>query len=125
MNTEQMEEDMRLALFGDSKSSAPVFSSCAKNTVPDVLMLQPVTVEKKKKISKGLTPRLKVTLRVGNEFEGKTYEMVHEADTLSTLVAEQEAIKIAKKKIQVCRSGFDQVDVSGYGRRKVLSTIVG
>ena len=35
---------------------------------------------------------------MGNEFEGETYEMIHEADTLSTLLAEQEAVKIAKKK---------------------------
>lgn len=98
MNTEQMEEEMRLALFGDSESFAPVISSHAQNTVTDVLMVQPVTVEKKKKISKGFTSRLRVTLRVGNEFEGKMYEMVHEADTLSSLVAQQEAIKIARKK---------------------------
>ena len=51
-----------------------------------------------KKIAKAFTPRLRVTLRVGNEFEGKTYEMIHEADTLSTLLAEQEAVKAAKKK---------------------------
>ena len=37
-------------------------------------------------------------MRVGNEFEGKTYELIHEADTLSTLLAEQEAVKAAKKK---------------------------
>ncbi|MNN99750.1 hypothetical protein D3C81_2194780 [compost metagenome] len=41
---------------------------------------------------------MKVTLRVGNEFEGKTHEMTHEADTLSTLLAEQEAVKVARKK---------------------------
>lgn len=42
--------------------------------------------------------RLRVTLRVGNEFEGKTYELIHEADTLSSLLAEQEAVKAARKK---------------------------
>lgn len=36
-------------------------------------------------------------LRVGNDFEGKTHEMVQEVDTLSTLLAEQEATKAAKK----------------------------
>jgi len=46
------------------------------------------------------TPRLKVTLRVSNEFEGKAFEIVHEADTLSTLLAEQEATKIVRKKFR-------------------------
>lgn len=52
----------------------------------------------KKKVAKAFTPRLKVTLRVGNEFEGETYELIHEADTLSSLLAEQEAVKAARKK---------------------------
>lgn len=51
-------------------------------------------------ISERLTPRLRVTLRVGNEFEGKMHEMVHKADTLSFLVAEQEATKVARKKFR-------------------------
>jgi hypothetical protein len=55
-------------------------------------------VVKKKKLSKSFTPRLKVTLRVGNEFEGKMHEIVHEADMLSSLVEEHEATKVAKKK---------------------------
>jgi hypothetical protein len=37
---------------------------------------------------------------VSNEFEGKTFEIVHEADTLSTLLAEQEATKVARKKFR-------------------------
>lgn len=37
---------------------------------------------------------------MGNEFEGKMHEIIHEADTLSSLVAEQEATKIAKKKFR-------------------------
>ena len=39
-----------------------------------------------------------MTLRVGNEFENETFEMTHEADTLSSLLAEQEATKAARKK---------------------------
>jgi len=54
-------------------------------------------VAEKKKIAKAFTLRLKVTLRVGNEFEGKTHEMIHEANTLSTLLAEQEATRVARK----------------------------
>lgn len=51
-----------------------------------------------RKQAKPFTPRLKVVLQVGNEYEGKTYEFVHEADTLSTLSAQQEAVKAARKK---------------------------
>lgn len=51
-----------------------------------------------KKAAKSFTPRLKVTLRVGNEFEGKMIELVHEANTLSSLLAEQEAVKAARKR---------------------------
>ncbi|KPY09235.1 hypothetical protein ALO57_100911 [Pseudomonas coronafaciens pv. oryzae] len=37
-------------------------------------------------------------MRVGNEYEGKTDLITHEADTLSRLQAEVEAMKIARKK---------------------------
>lgn len=100
MNTGLTEEEMRRALFGDFESPAPAMSSSVEDPVPVVVILQPVTAEKKKKVSKGFTPRLKVTLRVGNEFEGQMHEMVHEADTLSSLVAEQEATKTARKKFR-------------------------
>nr|WP_262416892.1 hypothetical protein [Pseudomonas sp. P867] len=51
----------------------------------------------KSKVAKALTPRLKVTLRISNEFEGKTFELIYESNTLSSLLAGQEAIKVAKK----------------------------
>lgn len=35
---------------------------------------------------------------MGNEYEGKTFELIHEANTLSKLLAEQEAVKAARKK---------------------------
>lgn len=97
MNTELMEDEMRRALFGDSEPCAPAINSDVQDTVPDVVIIQPVKAAKKKTVSKGFTPRLRVTLRVGNEFEGETHEMIHEADTLSSLVAEQEATKTARK----------------------------
>ena len=100
MNTELTEEEMRKALFGVPESPSTETHSHLEDTVPDVLILQPVKTAKKQKVSKGFTPRLRVTLRVGNEFEGKMHEMIHEADTLSSLVAEQEATKIAKKKFR-------------------------
>lgn len=37
-------------------------------------------------------------MQVGNEFEGKTFELLHDADTLRNLLAEQEAVKLARKK---------------------------
>jgi hypothetical protein len=43
---------------------------------------------------------LKGTLRVGNEFEWKTELFIHEAHTLSTLQAELDAIKAARKKFK-------------------------
>ncbi|MHC8382321.1 hypothetical protein [Pseudomonas sp. LB3P14] len=100
MNTELTEEEMRRALFGDSEPPAPAMNSQVQDSVPEVLIVQPVKAAKKKKVSKGFTPRLRVTLRVGNEFEGKMHEMVHKADTLSSLVAEQEATKMARKKFR-------------------------
>jgi hypothetical protein len=41
-----------------------------------------------------------VVLQVGNEFEGETQSFEFEADTLSTLLAEQEAVKAARKKFR-------------------------
>ncbi|MEX5551427.1 hypothetical protein [Pseudomonas pergaminensis] len=100
MNTELTEEEMRRALFGESESPAPVIHSLVQDTVSDVGTVQPVKATKKKQVSNAFTPRLRVTLRVGNEFEGKMHEVVHEANTLSSLVAEQEATKMARKKFR-------------------------
>jgi len=48
-------------------------------------------------VAKAFAPRLRVHLCVGNEYEGETFEMTHEADTLSTPLAEQDAVKLARK----------------------------
>ncbi|MEB2517969.1 hypothetical protein SOP85_21400 [Pseudomonas sp. YuFO20] len=91
-------QDRRIAgsegLAGKAKSQTSIrassietcWSGCSRFSKVDQRLLQ--------------TPRLRVTLRVGNEFEGKMHEMVHEADTLSSLVAEQEATKTARKKFR-------------------------
>jgi hypothetical protein len=100
MNTELTEEEMRQALFGASESPASVINTRVQDPVTDVVMVQPIKVAKKKTVSKGFTPRMKVMLRVGNEFEGKMHEMIYEADTLSSLAAEQEATKTARKKFR-------------------------
>lgn len=99
MNTELTEEEMRRALFGQTERPAPAPKSYQRDIVPEAVVVQSIEAAKKK-VSKGLTPRLKVILRVSNEFEGRAFEIVHEADTLSTLLAEQEATKIARKKFR-------------------------
>ncbi|MEJ5279812.1 hypothetical protein WH299_11110 [Pseudomonas sp. MYb541] len=98
MSADLTEEEMRRALFGTSKLEE-LLASPARDPVPEIVPTKPVTAPAaKKKPAKAFTLRLKVTLRVGNEFEGETYELIHEADTLSSLLAEQEAVKAAKKK---------------------------
>lgn len=57
MNTELTEEEMRRALFGESKSPAPAINSHVQDTVPDVVNVQPVKAAKKKKTSKAFTPQ--------------------------------------------------------------------
>jgi hypothetical protein len=97
MSKELTEEEMRQALFGNapiSASESPGYSTAVQADVSDA----PIAKVAKTRASKTFTPRLRVTLRVSNEFEGKTFEVVHEADTLSTLLAEQEATKVARKK---------------------------
>lgn len=90
MHENLTEEEMRRALFGsDETLSTPP---------PESSILSPTKPPAKRKAAKPFTPRLRVVLDVGNEYEGKTYEFVYEADTLSTLLAQQEAVKAARKK---------------------------
>ncbi|SAM32947.1 hypothetical protein [Pseudomonas sp. 1 R 17] len=99
MNKEWTEEEMRKALFGNAIVTAPMSAAPVEEIQPDVAAV-PVSKVPKKKVPNAFTPRILVTLRVSNEFEGKTLEVVHEADTLSTLLAEQEATKAARKKFR-------------------------
>lgn len=99
MNSELTEEEMRRALFGTPKPEDQVSAPQVQEPEPEVEPTKPaVAPQVKKKAAKAFTPRLRVTLRVGNEFEGKMIELIHEADTLSSLLAEQDAVKAAKKK---------------------------
>ncbi|KAE9654234.1 hypothetical protein EJD88_13580 [Pseudomonas sp. PB105] len=100
MNTELTEEEMRQALFGVSVPAVSTEADPQPEPVPAVVIPPKATPKKQQKTSKSFTPRLRVTLRVGNEFEGQMHEIIHEADTLSTLVAEQEATKAARKKFR-------------------------
>ncbi|WP_032699730.1 MULTISPECIES: hypothetical protein [Pseudomonas] len=98
MNTDLTEEEMRQALFGEFEIPTSSIDLHEQETAPNVVIVQPAKATTKKNVSKAFTPRLKVTLRVGNEFEGRMHEIVHEADTLSSLLAGQEATKTARKK---------------------------
>lgn len=99
MSADLTEEEMRRALFGAAQFEHQEPAAPVQQPVPDVVFTKPVADPvAKKKIAKAFTPRLRVTLRVGNEFEGRMYELIHEADTLSSLLAEQEAVKVARKK---------------------------
>ncbi|WP_017901513.1 hypothetical protein [Pseudomonas asplenii] len=82
MTVNLSEEEMRAALFG---SSPPTVSNDEKAT----------TKPAQRKFS---SPRLRVTLRVTKTFEGEEELFSYDANTLSSLVAEQEARAAAKKK---------------------------
>ncbi|WP_347929181.1 hypothetical protein [Pseudomonas helvetica] len=98
MNSD-LEQEMRRALFGTTQPEVPLNVPPVHEPVPEVVFTKPVAAPiAKKKKAKAFTPRLKVTLRVGNEFEGKMHELIHEADTLSSLLAEQDAVKSARKR---------------------------
>ncbi|WPP02438.1 hypothetical protein SFA35_25045 (plasmid) [Pseudomonas sp. HR96] len=101
MTVELTEEDMRQALFGAAQAPAPqVTIHDPMAHIPDVVIVPPAvaTAGRKKKRGGAFTLRMRVTLQVGNVFEGATQAYVHEADTISRLLAEQEAVKVARKK---------------------------
>ncbi|MBD8730980.1 hypothetical protein [Pseudomonas sp. CFBP 13710] len=98
MNTDLTEEEMRRALFGSPAPATQVTISPASTPILDIAAAPPAKPLTKRKVAKAFTPRLRVTMQVGNEFEGKTFEMTHETDTLSTLLAEHEAVKAARKR---------------------------
>jgi len=99
MNSELTEEEMRRALFGTPQPEEQVSTPLVQESVPEIVFTKPAEAPiTKKKVATAFTPRLRVTLRVGNDFEGEMTELIHEADTLSSLFAEQEAVKAARKK---------------------------
>ena len=96
MSSDLTEEEMRRALFG---STEPEEVPAPPTPVTEEVITTPLAPPAaKKKTAKAFTPRLRVTLRVGNEYEGEMHELIHDADTLSSLLAEQEAVKSARKK---------------------------
>lgn len=100
MSPELTEEEMRRALFGGTLSPSQSAAQTLNKPVPEVVIAPATKPATKKKAAKAFTPRLRVTLRVGNVFEGETQEITHEADTLNKLLAEQEATQPARKKFR-------------------------
>ncbi|MCQ3018902.1 hypothetical protein NLO83_25375 [Pseudomonas tremae] len=100
MSTELTEDEMRRALFGEIEPAERPITQPEPVILPKVVTTDHVKPIKKKIVAKAFTPRLRVTMRVGNEFEGKMHELIYEADTMSSLLAEQEATKAAKKKFR-------------------------
>jgi len=102
MTSDLSEEEMRRALFGDAEPAPLVTPPPVPEATGELVFEKPKASlqKKKKKVAKAFTPRLQVTLMVGNEYEGKMFELIHQADTLSKLLAEQEAVKAARKKFR-------------------------
>lgn len=105
MTSDLSEEEMRRALFGDAEPVPLVTPPPVPEATGELVFEKPKASlqkkkKKKKKVAKAFTPRLQVTLMVGNEYEGKMFELIHQADTLSKLLAEQEAVKAARKKFR-------------------------
>lgn len=95
MSTELSEEEMREALFGVSSNTAP---EPTLEMPEPVALAKPQPSPKPRSAGKALSPKLRVILNVTKEFEGEVEVFVYDANTLSTLVAEQEAKNEAKKK---------------------------
>ncbi|MDI2590179.1 hypothetical protein POF45_01875 [Pseudomonas sp. 681] len=92
MSNTLTEEEMRRALFGASDPATAI--------VPPPVVSPPAP---KRASSRPTSPKLRVTLYVTQKFEGEGETFTYDANTLSTLVAEQEAKKAAKnKKFRYC-----------------------
>lgn len=90
MTVNLTEQEMRLALFGNSCS--------APDAVNESPVVKAAEVSVKSTPRRTSSPRLRVTLKVTKTFEGVEEIFSYDADTLSSLVAEQEARAAAKRK---------------------------
>jgi hypothetical protein len=86
------EEEMRRALFGNTNSKVAQGADDLRVTSDQ----RHVSKARRAPISR--SPKLRVTLRVMSEFEGNPEILVYEANTLSSLLAEQQAKADAKKR---------------------------
>jgi hypothetical protein len=93
MSSGLTEDDMRKALGLDATNLSPT-------PTPQPTGLASATKAKPERRSsntgKARTPKIRVILRVSQEFEGETTLLTHDADTLSRFDAEQEARTRAK-----------------------------
>lgn len=97
-NDSLSEEEMRAALFGASSGPpAPLSCPVLLTLLPPEYLLPQAGRKGPAKIQALLT-KLRVTLRVTKAFEGFEELVVYDADTLSTILAEQQAKAEAKKK---------------------------
>lgn len=96
MSNTLTEEEMRNALFGSSPPAK--VTSKLKSELQFVPTKPSAQVAPSRPASKSLFPKVRVTLHVSKIFEGEIEMIVHEARTLSKLVAEQEAKDAAKKR---------------------------
>ena len=84
------EEEMRRALFGRAISTP--------DAVNEAHVVKPaVQAPVQPTLRKPSCPRLRVTLRVTKIYEGEEEMFTYDANTLSSLIAEQEARSAAKK----------------------------
>jgi hypothetical protein len=94
MNTGLTEDDIRRALGLDVPT---VSHSSPAEQRPPAAALKPSSEARPVSKAKVRTHRLRVILRVSKEFEGESELFTHDAATLSTFDAEQEAKGLAKK----------------------------
>jgi hypothetical protein len=87
MNDQLTEEEMRRALF----NTGPISTSSPKATAAP-------TATTSKVLRKPVSTNLRVTLSVQKEFEGDSEIFTYDSQTMSTVMAEMEAIKQAKAK---------------------------
>ncbi|KPY65058.1 hypothetical protein ALP82_01705 [Pseudomonas savastanoi pv. fraxini] len=86
------EDEMRQALFGSAVQSSEELAG--RDPQPALALVR----VKRAPTSKPLSPKLRVTLHVTKTYEGPQEVFVHDANTLSSLVAEAEAKAAAKRK---------------------------
>ncbi|AVB12392.1 MULTISPECIES: hypothetical protein [Pseudomonas syringae group] len=97
MPTQLTEEEMRQALFGSALDVGQAHVAQDLDQVSAAAFKTGAIVPKRSS-SRRPVPLLEVILRLGNEFEGETRLLIHEAHTLSTLQAELDAKKTARRK---------------------------
>ena len=95
MNKKLIEEEMRLALFGSSKQTE---CQSVKKKIEPLVESHTQSPQKRGSSAKALSPKLRVTLNVTKEFEGDIEMLIFDVNTLSTLIAEKDAKKEAKRR---------------------------